>query len=229
MNTSMPTVAANLAVDAKADFILKTYAHLFGAVMAFVLFEYWLFESGLWEPITAALLSVNWLLVLGGFILVSWLASHAAHRVKSTAAQYAMFAVFIAVWGVLFVPMLYIADQYAPGAIQNAAIATIVGFAVLTAIVFKTRKNFSFLAPMLMWGGVAAIGAIVISVFTGASLGLWFSAAMVVYAGGAILYDTSNVLHEYGPGQHVSAAMQLFASIALLFWYVLRLFMSSDS
>ena len=51
---------------------------------------------------------------------------------------------------------------------------------------------------------------------------------VVVYAGGAVLYDTSKVLHEYGPGQEVAASLQLFASIALLFWYVLMLFMGDD-
>ena len=43
----------------------------------------------------------------------------------------------------------------------------------------------------------------------------------------AILYDTSNVLHHFPEDRYVGAALQLFASVALMFWYVLRLFMSS--
>ncbi|MEM6329409.1 MAG: permease, partial [Planctomycetota bacterium] len=39
-------------------------------------------------------------------------------------------------------------------------------------------------------------------------------------------YDTSNVMHHYQPGQHVAASLSLFASVALLFWYVVRLLMA---
>jgi FtsH-binding integral membrane protein len=50
---------------------------------------------------------------------------------------------------------------------------------------------------------------------------------MIGLAGAAILYDTSNVLHNFPEDRYVAAALELFASVALLFWYVLRLFMSS--
>ncbi len=50
----------------------------------------------------------------------------------------------------------------------------------------------------------------------------------VAFAGAAILYDTSNVIHHYPSDRYVGAALQLFASVAMMFWYVLRLFMSRD-
>jgi FtsH-binding integral membrane protein len=34
-------------------------------------------------------------------------------------------------------------------------------------------------------------------------------------------------MHEYRVGQHVAASLALFASVALLFWYILQLLMSS--
>jgi len=75
--------------------------------------------------------------------------------------------------------------------------------------------------------GFAALGLIVVSfVFPGLQLGAWFSIAMIVLASGFILYDTSNVLHHYRIGQHVAASLALFASVALLFWYLVLLFMS---
>jgi FtsH-binding integral membrane protein len=49
---------------------------------------------------------------------------------------------------------------------------------------------------------------------------------MVAFAGTAILYQTSNVLHRFRTDQHVAAALVLFASVALLFWYILRIFSS---
>jgi FtsH-binding integral membrane protein len=66
----------------------------------------------------------------------------------------------------------------------------------------------------------------VASIFFGFSLGLLFSVLMVAFAAGFILYDTSNVLHHYRIGQHVAASLALFASVALLFWYVLRIVMA---
>jgi len=66
---------------------------------------------------------------------------------------------------------------------------------------------------------------IVAGAIFGFNLGLVFCAAMVVFAAGAILYSTSNVLHKYAPGQHVGAALELFSAVALLFWYVLRVVM----
>ena len=53
--------------------------------------------------------------------------------------------------------------------------------------------------------------------------------AMIVLACGYILYDTSNILLHYRVGQHVAASLALFASVALLFWYVLQLVMSLRS
>jgi FtsH-binding integral membrane protein len=50
---------------------------------------------------------------------------------------------------------------------------------------------------------------------------------MIGFAGAAVLYDTSNILHHYPEDRHVAAALGLFSSIALMFWYVLQLFISS--
>ena len=49
---------------------------------------------------------------------------------------------------------------------------------------------------------------------------------MVALAGASILYDTSNVLHHYPEDRYVGAALQLFASVAMMLWYVLRIFLS---
>ena len=135
---------------------------------------------------------------------------------------------FVAAQAIIFVPLLYIANIKAPGAIQSAATMTLLGFSALTAIVFVTRRDFSFLRAAVMWGGVLAILAIVGAVIFGAELGTWFSVAMVGLAGVAILYDTSNVLHHYPEDRYVGASLQLFASVALMFWYILRIFMSRD-
>ncbi|HSN54210.1 MAG TPA: Bax inhibitor-1 family protein [Candidatus Sulfomarinibacteraceae bacterium] len=214
--------------DTRAAFLTRTYAHLFGAILAFVAVEVALFQSGLAETLARAMLSVNWLFILGGFMIVSWLASRAAFSARSMAAQYAALGAFVLAQALIFVPLLFIANFYAPGAIQSAALVTLIGFAGLTAVAFLSRKDFSFLGGLLKWAFVVALLAIVGGVVFGFELGTWFSVAMVGLAGAAILYDTSNILHHFPEDRHVGAALQLFASVALMFWYVLRLFLSRD-
>ena len=63
-------------------------------------------------------------------------------------------------------------------------------------------------------------------VLFGFQLGTFFSVAMIALAGGSILYDTSNVMLRYPQDRHVAASLELFASVALMFWYVLRLLSS---
>jgi FtsH-binding integral membrane protein len=101
------------------------------------------------------------------------------------------------------------------------------GFAGLTGIAFWTRKDFSFLGGLLKWGGILALVTIVAGVIFGFSLGVFFSVAMVGLAGASILYDTSNVMHRYPEDRYVGAALELFASVAMMFWYVLRIFIGS--
>lgn len=216
-----------LDANARATFVSRTYAHLCGAIFAFTLIEVFLFEFGFALPIARALMGTSWLVVLGGFVLVSWLASRTAHMAESKAAQYAALGGFIVAEAIIFVPLLYIAQHATQGGvIESAAVVTLVGFAALTALVFVTRKDFSWLRTMLWWAGILALGGIAGSVLFNFSMGTWFSVAMIAVAGGAILYDTSNVLHHYPEDRYVAAALELFASVALMFWYVLRLFMS---
>ncbi len=226
MHASMPVSMAN--VEERADFISKTYMHLFGAMIGFTVFEIFLFKTGLAEVIASAMLGVNWLIVLGGFMLVSWFASRTAASTESVAAQYGALAAYVAVWGIMFVPILYIADLTAPGVINSAATVTLLGFAGLTAIAFMTRKDFSFLGGVLRWVGIVALVLIVGSVLFGFQLGTFFSVGMIAFAGAAILYDTSNILHHYPQDKYVAASLALFASVALMFWYVIQLFLGRD-
>jgi hypothetical protein len=220
--------AASLGVEARGTFIVRTYQHLLGAIVAFTAIEVYLFKSGLAESIARAFLGTSWLLVLGGFMVVSWIASHVAHSSRSRGAQYAALAGFVVAEALIFVPLLFLAANAAPGVIRSAATVTLMGFTGLSAVVFFTRKDFSFLGGILRWAFILALVLIVAGVLFGFELGTFFSVAMIALAGGAILYDTSNVLHHFPQDRYVGAALQLFASVALMFWYVLRLFLSRD-
>ena len=213
------------SVDVRVAFLRRVYAHLGGAVLAFVLLEYALFTTGLAEAIAVFVFGTSWLLILGGFVLISWLSSTVAHRATTPAAQYGAYTALIVAEALLFAPMLFVASLQAPGAISQAAMLSVVGFAGLTLIALSSGRDFSTLGALLKWGGVVALVAIVAAVLFGLELGTWFSVAMIAYAGGAILYDTAKILRVYPADRHVAASMQLFASLALLFWYVLRLLM----
>ena len=220
---SMPVAA--LDTDRRATFLTRTYTHLLLAILGFTATEVFIFTSGLAEPMARAMLGVNWLLVLGGFMVVSWIASRTAHTTSSLSGQYLGLGVYVLAQAIIFVPMLFIANTYAPGTIQSAALVTLMGVVGLTAIAFTTRKDFSFLGGLMKWLGVMALVLIFAAVLFGFELGTWFSLAMIAFAGAAVLYDTSNVLRHFPEDRYVGAAMQLFASIALMFWYVLRLFL----
>jgi FtsH-binding integral membrane protein len=225
--------AANAAVEDRAAFLVRTYLHLVGAIFAFVFLETFFFMTPIARIFAELVLmgplgGMGWLLVLGGFMAVSYLAQWWARSGASPMMQYAGLGLYVLAESVIFIPLLFIAATYDPAAIPTAGLVTLVLFGGLTGIVFMTRKDFSFMKGIL---GVLALGAlatIVCAVLFGFSLGVWFSGAMVVLMGGYILYYTSNVLLHYRTDQHVAAALVLFSSIATLFWYVLRIFLQMN-
>ncbi|HEX8244946.1 MAG TPA: Bax inhibitor-1 family protein, partial [Longimicrobium sp.] len=206
----------------RAQFVARTYQHLLAAIVLFTAIEVLLFRSGLALPMAQAMLGVSWLFVLGGFMVAGWLFSGMAARATTRPVQYAALAGYVVAEAIIFVPLLVIAEINAPGAIASAALLTLVGFGALTGIAMTTGKDFTFLGGILRWVGVAALLFIVGGVVFGFQLGMFFSFAMVVFAGATILYSTSKILRTYPEDRYVSAALELFASVALMFWYILR-------
>lgn len=220
----------------RVDFIRRTYAHLAGAIFAFAAIEAMIFTLVPAEKILAFTMQVggrwSWLILLGGFMVVSWVARSWAESSASKQMQYTGLGLYVVAQAIIFVPLLCIAQMYVrdPWLIPSAGVITLITFAGLSALVFLTRADFSFLRMYLFLGGLLAIGLVVCGAFFGGlSLGIWFSVAMVALACGYILYDTSNVLHHYRTDQHVAASLALFASVALLFWYVIRILMYLNS
>ncbi|MDN5200117.1 Bax inhibitor-1 family protein [Fulvivirgaceae bacterium BMA10] len=213
----------------KAEFIRQTYLHVTFAVLGFVVLELILFQTGVAYSIASLMLSgqYTWLIVLGGFMFVSYQAEKWARSSTSKQMQYAGLFLYTLGEAIIFVPLLMIAASFSGGElIQKAALMTIFLFVGLTIVVFTTKKDFSFLRNVLVVGGFVAMGLIVLGIIFGFELGLFFSFAMVALAAGSILYQTSNLIHHYQTGQHVAAALALFASLMLLFWYILRIFIA---
>ena len=229
----MNQYAQNLTVASaepseRAMFIRRTYAHLAAAILLFVGLTAYMVNS----PIADMMLNVmasrfGWLLILGGFMIVGRLATGLATSDASPNMQYLGLTLYVIIEAVIFTPILFIAAHYSsPEVIPTAGILTLGIFGGLTLVVFTTKKDFSFLRGIIMVGSMVALGLIVCAVLFGFNLGLIFSFAMVLLAGAAILYDTSRIMNHYRTDQHVAASLQLFASIALLFWYILQIVMS---
>jgi hypothetical protein len=226
---SIPYVVAEAPAAERAAFIRRTYFHLAMAILVFTGLEVVLFQSGAVQPIMRTLLGTkySWLIVLACFIGVSWIAEWWANSTTSPAMQYLGLGLYVVAEAIIFVPLLYMAVAFGtPSVLPNAVIITGLLFLGLTVTAFTTRKDFSFLGGILKIGAFVALGVIVASYAFGFTLGLLFSAVMVVFAGAAILYSTSNIIHKYNTTQHVAAALSLFAAVALLFWYVLRILLS---
>lgn len=220
--------AAEASVDERAAFITKTYLHLVGAIFAFVVLEAGLFVSGVAQHLIPLMVGrASWAIVLLAFVGVSYMADRWARNTTSLPMQYLGLGLYVLAQAVLFLPMMALALITAPEAIPSAGLVTLLIFGGLTGIVFLTRRDFSFLRGVLGVAGLGALALVGCSLLFGFSLGVIFSVAMVVLAAGYILYNTSNILHHYRTDQHVSAALALFADVALLFWYVLRIFLGS--
>jgi len=215
----------------RADFIKKTYLHVALSVLLFIGVEALLLsipavvKAGLWMT-----QGMQWLLMLGGFMFVTTMAERWAHKSTNRTQQYGALLLYVFAQAFIFVPLMYIAMSYSgdDGLIAKAGIMTLFLFSGLTAVVFITGKDFSFLRTAIAIGGMIALGLIVVSVIFGFNLGVVFSGAMVLLAGASILYQTSKILDGYHQDQYVAASLGLFASLMLLFWYILQIFMSSS-
>lgn len=211
----------------KAEFYKKTYLHVALAILAFIGVETVLLKTV--PPEVIGLMfkgKFTWLLIIGVF----WLASVLANKwslSQSRSVQYMGLGFYILLEALIFMPMIYIAVVNVGGSIiYQAAMLTIAMFAGISFVAFTSKRDFSFLRNIIVIGGFISLGLIVGGMIFGFDLGLWFSVGMVILASATILYQTSKLKDSYTTDQYVGASLQLFASIMLLFWYILRIFLS---
>jgi FtsH-binding integral membrane protein len=214
----------------KAGFYRKTYLHVALAILAFIGVETVLLQVVPDQMIFAMFAQrYLWLLIIGVFWLASVLATKWSLSLnKST--QYFGLGFYVLLEAVIFLPLIKIATLYAgPQVIFQAAMLTIAMFAGISAVAFTSKRDFSFLRNIIVIGGFISIGLIVGGMLFGFNLGLWFSVGMVILASATILYQTSKLKDSYATNQYVGASLQLFASIMLLFWYILSILMNRRS
>ena len=248
---------ATLGVSDRVAFLRKTYAHLGGALIAFAAFTGFLLRympNVSWGFSRWALQGWTWLLVLGLFMVVGWVAQRLALSEHSRQLQYAGLGLAVVAESILLQPLLWIVmikfgdhatqatlinsllhggsidtavmSGLAGKVILEAVVITLVIFIGLTITVFLTKKDFSFMRGILTICSFAALGVIIASMLFGFQLGAIFCGLMVLLMAGYVLYQTSLIMSYFPPTHHVAASLMLFSTIATLFWYVLQLVMS---
>ncbi|WP_405207978.1 Bax inhibitor-1 family protein [Aquimarina sp. LLG6339-5] len=225
-------VVSSLTDEKRVAFYKKTYTHLAMAVLLFVIVEWVFFQI---EPLVNFAFSMTqgwrWMIMLGGFMLVTNYAEKMAHKNHDINQQYLGLLLYVIAQAFIFIPLIGIAMMISENTVTGetnilyqAVILTLSLFTGLSAVVLITKKDFSFLRSILTMGFFIALGLIVAGLIFGFDLGLWFSGGMIVLASGSILYQTSNMVHKYSEDQYVGASLGLFASLMLLFWYILSFF-----
>ncbi len=224
-----PVIVSEASQIERTEFYKKTYLHVAFAILAFIVMETFLLNV-IPSDVIYGMMSTSyvWLIFIGLF----WLGSMVADKLSMSVSremQYLGLGFFALLEAIIFLPMIYMAVAYSGlELIMQAATVTLAMFGGLTALVFTSGYDFSFMRTGLIVGGFISIGLVVAGALFGFNLGLWFSVGMVLLASGSILYQTSQIKNIYTTDQYVGAALQIFSSVMLLFWYVLRIFMSRD-
>lgn len=235
LHRPIPGATATIGVSDRIAFLRRTYGLLGAALVALALITGGMMR---FAPETSLAMSRwafsgpwNWLLVLGLFMVVGFVAERLAWSSTSRNVQYLGLAVGVVAQGIILQPLLWLvmlrlgtADAF--GVISQATVVTLAIFIGLTLTVFITRKDFSFLRGTLVIASFAALGVIVASAVFGFSLGLLFVGLMILLMAGYILFQTTLVMKEFPPTAYVAAALMLFSTVATLFWYVLQLLMT---
>lgn len=225
------------AIDAdretRAAFIRRTYGHLAGAIVVFAGLLYLFVNTpAIRDPLFNLMANGQWWIILAAFIGASWVGNWWANSSTSLSTQYAGLMIYTVAQAVIFVPIVTYVTFFLqqPEILTQAAVLTLITFGGLTGFVMITGADFSFLRGFLALASLAAFALIIIAMFFGGiQLGTWFVVAMLGLSAGYVLYDTSNVMHHYRTEQHVAAALALFASVALMFWYMIRLVIALQS
>ncbi|MAE77253.1 MAG: hypothetical protein CMJ85_10340 [Planctomycetes bacterium] len=220
MNT-MDTTGFHQITAAKASsaerltFLRKTYSLVLLGIAVFASTAMAAQEVGVVNDIAKSLFGMGWLLMLvwiGSAFLVRAVA-------RTPGVGMVLYLAYAAFLGIMITPLLLDAtDSVGPAAIMTLSI-----FGGLTAYVFVTKHDFSFLGGILAIGMFAMIGIAIVGMIFGLQMGAWYSIGGALLFSGYILYDTSNILHRCRIDEPLPAAIELFVDIVMLFWFILSL------
>lgn len=227
-----PLPIDGVVADVRLTYVRRMYGYLMVGIGSLVAIEVLLFATGLGHAFADRIIAwdyLGWPLVLGGYTLLTWIATSFAEGPDEHGTHRIAYAMLIAAEVLLLTPVLGLAFALPElqGTVGQAAAISTLGFIGLSGIAITSARDFTFLGSVVRWAAVVGVLLIVVALFVGFTLAAWFSVAMIAVAGGAILWETQQVLRTHYEGTEFAAAMKLFSSVTLLFWYVLRLLMAA--
>ena len=223
--------AINAALNERLGFIRKTYLHLGAELMAVAGVTALCLQVPAMQKLAMLLMGNFIIIYIAAFFGVALVSRKLMEGSKSIAVQYAGAGLWVFFLGLLITPLAMVAHarfgSYA--VLGEALIMTGCVFGGLTAYVFFTKKDFSFMGGALAVISWTMVGIALISFLFGGFGGspIW-SIAWVILLGGWVLYDTSNVLHHRRVDQYVAASVDLLVDFVYMFIHILSLLMNRD-
>ncbi|MCT2388579.1 FtsH protease modulator YccA [Erwinia pyrifoliae] len=168
----------------------------------------------------------GFILMLAGFYGLMFLTYRLANSPSGILAAFA----FTGFLGYCLGPVLNRFLSAGMGDVIGLALGgTALVFFCCSAYVLTTRKNMSFLSGMLIAGFVVMLIAVVANLFLNIpALHMAISVLFVLFSTGAILWETSNIIHG-GETNYIRATVSLYVSIYNLFVSLLSLLGMSRS
>ncbi len=209
--------AAEASVAERMGFVRKVYALFFVATL------FAIGGVGLGLSVPFLMIQVAQHPFISFFVMIGAVMGAQAVRHVPGVNLAALFG-FTTLTGVIISPLMYIVGQDNPASILQAGVLTIGIFGGLTAYVFISKKDFSFLRGMVMTGLIVIVVASLLNIFLGSSaLGFAVAAASILLFAGFVLYDTSNIIRRYPTNEYVAGALSLYLDAFNIFLALIRI------
>jgi modulator of FtsH protease len=215
--------AAAATLDERMSFVRKVYALFFAGIL-FAIGGVWL---GLTNPEAVILPIVNHPYITLFVMIGAILATQAVRHVRGVNLL-ALFA-FTTLTGAIISPLVWYVLARNPGSLIQAGLLTVGIFGGLTAYVFISKRDFSFMRGMLMTGLIVVVLAAVLNIFFASSaFSFGISAVALLLFSGFVLYDTSNIIRRYPTNEYVAGALSLYLDAFNIFLALLNLLNAGD-
>lgn len=210
--------AAQASVSERMGFVRKVYALFFAATLFAIV---GVGIGFVFPQVMFAIAAHPW---IAFFALIGGVMGAQAVRLVPGVNLLALFA-FTTFTGVFISPLIAIYTQMNPASIWQAGLLTVGIFGGLTAYVFVSKKDFSFMRGMVTTGLIVVVLASLLNFFIVGSSALAFavSCAALLLFSGFVLYDTSNIIRRYPTNEYVAGALSLYLDAFNIFLALLRI------
>jgi modulator of FtsH protease len=215
--------AAEATLAERMGFIRKVYALFFAGIL-FAVGGVWL---GLTNPEAVMVPIINHPYITLFVMLGAVVATQAVRHVRGVNLL-ALFA-FTTLTGAIISPLIALLARINPASITQAGLMTVGIFGGLTAYVFISKRDFSFMRGMLMTGLIVVVLAAVLNIFFASSaFSFGISAVALLLFSGFVLYDTSNIIRRYPTNEYIAGALSLYLDAFNIFLALLNLLNAGD-